>query len=83
MKKNIAEPKDLWKTLKSFGLSNNFSVVQTNAIEHNKRLKYDLKSVVQTFAKFCSNLVESLFKNLLNSSNKFDINSVHQYYKNI
>ena len=51
LKANIAKPKDLWKTLKSFGLSKNFSV-QTNAIEDNKRLKYDLKSVSQTFAKF-------------------------------
>ena len=68
--------------LKSLGLSKKFSVVQTNAIE-DKRLKYDLKSVAQTFAKFYSNLDEPLFKNLPNSLNKFDINSVHQYYKNI
>ena len=42
LKENIATPKDLWKTIKSFGLSKKFSVVQTNAIVHNKRLKYDL-----------------------------------------
>ena len=83
LKENIAKPKDLWKTLKSLGLSKKFSVVQTNAIEDNKRLKYDLKSVAQTIAKFYSNLAESLLKNLTNSPNKFDINSVHQYYKNI
>ena len=59
------------------------SVVQTNANEDNKRLKYDLKSVAQTFAKFYSNLAESLLKNLSNSPDKFDINSLHQYYKNI
>ena len=82
-KKNLAKPKDLWKTLKSLGLSKKFSVVQTNAIEDNKRLKYDLKSVAQTFAKFYSNLAESLLKNLPNSPSKFDINSFHQYYKNI
>ena len=52
LKENIAKPKDLWKTLKSLGLSKNFSVVQTNAIEDNKCLKYDWKTVVQTFAKF-------------------------------
>ena len=40
-------------------------------------------TVAQTFAKFYSNLAESLLKNLPNSPNKFDINSVHQYYKNI
>ena len=42
-----------------------------------------MKSVAQTFAKFYSDLAESLLKNLPNSPNKFDINFVHQYYKNI
>ena len=42
-----------------------------------------MKSVAQTFAKFFSNLTESLLKNLPNSPNKFDMNSVHQYYKKI
>ena len=45
----------------------NFSVVQINVIEDNKRLKYDSKSVAQTFAKFYSTLAESLLKNLPNS----------------
>ena len=53
------------------------AVVQTNAIEDNKRLKYDLKSVAQIFERFYSNLAESLLKNLPNSLNKFDMNSVH------
>ena len=81
LKENIAEPKDLWKTLKSLGLSKKISVVQTNVIEDNKRLKYDSKSVAQTFAKCYSNLAESLLANLPNSPNKFNMNSVHQYYK--
>ena len=81
LKENIAKPEDIWKTLKSLSLSKKFSVVQTKAIEDNKRLKYDLKSVAQTFAKFYSSLAESLLNNLPNSPNKFDINSVHHYYK--
>ena len=39
--------------------------------------------MAQIFAKIYSNLAESLLKNLPNSPNKFDIDSVHQYYKNI
>ena len=42
-----------------------------------------MKSVAETFPKFCTDLTESLLKNLPNSRNKFDINSVHQYYKNV
>ena len=83
LKENIAKPKDLWKTLKSLGLSKKISFVETNAIEDNKRLKYNLKSVAETFAKFYSILAESLLKNLPNSPNKFDINFVHHYYNNI
>ena len=73
LKENIAKPKDLWKTLKSLGLSKKFSVVQTDAIEDNKHLNYDLKSVAQTFSRFYSTLT--------NSPKKFDMNYVHQYYK--
>ena len=42
-----------------------------------------MKSVAQTFTEFYSNLAESLLKNLPNSPSKFDINSVHQYYKSM
>ena len=79
----MAKTKDLWKTLKSLGLFKKFSIAQTNAIEYNKHLKYDLKSVAQTFAKFYSTLAEYLLRKFLNSPNKFDLNYVQQYYKNI
>ena len=52
LKENIAKPKDLWKTLKSLGLSKNFSVVQANAIEDNKRLKYDLNLQLKLLQNF-------------------------------
>ena len=71
----------LWK-LFPLGLSKNFAIAQTNPTEDNKRLKYDFKFVAQNFANNYSNIAESLLENLTNS-NKFDINSVHQYYKNI
>ena len=52
LKENIAKPKDLWKTRKSLGLSKNFSVVQANAIEDNKRLKYDLNLQLKLLQNF-------------------------------
>ena len=42
-----------------------------------------MKSVSQTFANFYSNLAEPLLRNLPNSPNRFDMNSVHQHYKKI
>ena len=77
VKENIAKPKDLWKTLKSLGLFKNCLVVQTNTVTNDKSWNYDLKSVTQT------NLAESLFKNLPKSPSKFDMNSVHKYYKKL
>ena len=44
-------------------------------IEDNELLKYDLKSLAQTLAKFYSLLAEYLHKNLPSSPNKFGINS--------
>ena len=58
-----------------------FPAVQTNSTEDNKHLKHSLKSVTQTFAKFYSNLAQSLLKNHLNSPKKFDVSFPHQYYK--
>ena len=51
IKRNIVKLEDFWKTLNQLRLSKNFSVVQTNAIEDNKYLKYNVKSVGQTFCK--------------------------------
>ena len=76
LKENIAKPKDLWK-LKSLSLSIKFSVVQTNIIVDNTHLKYDLKFVAQTFAKFDPNLAQSLLMNLPNHPYKFNMNSIH------
>ena len=57
--------------LKLLGLSKYFFDVQANATEDNKRLKQDLNSVAQTFAKIFFNLAESLLKNLPNYPKKF------------
>ena len=39
--------------------------------------------MVKLFAKFYSNLAESFLKNLPNFSSKFDMNFIHQYYKEL
>ena len=39
--------------------------------------------MAKTFPKFYSELSKSLFNNLLNSPNKFNMNYVLQYYKTI
>ena len=80
MKGNVDKRKDLWKTLKSLGLFKKISVVQ---IIDNKCLKSDLKSMAQTFAKSYFKLPESWLKIPRNSPSKFDMSSVHQYYKKL
>ena len=42
-----------------------------------------LKICSLNFCKVYFSLAESLLKNLQNSPSKFDMSSVHQYYKNL
>ena len=42
---NIGKPKELWKTLKALGLPNKVSIATINALEDDKAVKYDPKTI--------------------------------------
>ena len=68
LKENIAQPKNLWKTLKSLGLFKKISVFQRNAMEDNRRLRYDwnlLLKLFQTFLNLYLRIFQILLKNLI------------------
>ena len=50
-----------------------------SAVESNNTLTFD-KTITKIFKDFFSNLVESLLIKLPNAPNKYDIESVFQYY---
>ena len=51
-----------------------------NAAENNNALTFDKKTLAKIFKDFFSNLAESLLIKLLNAPNKYNIESVFQYY---
>ena len=67
---NIGKPKELWKTLKAFGLPNEVSIVTINAPRDNKVVIYDLKFISEVFQTFFDNLAETLLQKLPPPPNK-------------
>ena len=51
-----------------------------NAVESNNALTFDKKTIAKIFKDFFSNLAESLLIKLPNAPNKYNIESVSQYY---
>ena len=49
LKECIGKPKDLWKTIKSLGLSNKAGGCIAGALAENQILKHDTKSILKTF----------------------------------
>ena len=55
-------------------------IVNFNAVESNNALTFDKKTTAKIFKYFFSNLAESLLIKLPNAVNKYNIESVFQYY---
>ena len=79
---NVGQPKKLWNNLKSLGKSNKTVVSNFNAIESNKSLTYDIKTMSKVFKDFFSNLAKSFLDKLPDPSNKYNLESVFLYYSN-
>ena len=81
LKYNVGKPKELWKTLKSLGLSSNANIASKICLEKNDILSFDAKSNAETFKGFYSNLASDLVKKLPRATNIFGIDSVKKYYE--
>ena len=79
----IGKPKELWKTLKSLGLPKKISSCKLSALKVNKTAQHDTNLVLDGFKDYYSNLGGKLLKKLPRSPNKFTLNAVFQYYKDI
>ena len=53
-----------------------------NAIDDNKSLTYDIKTMSKVFKDFFSNLAKSFLDKLPDPSNKYNLESVFLYYSN-
>ena len=75
LSESIGKPKDLWKVLKSIGLSNKFPCSEFSALKINNTVEHDGNSVLENlkhyYSAYAANLVEMLPKAL----NKCSINT--------
>ena len=79
LNENIGKPKELWKSLKSLGLPSKTSI----CLEKDGTLSFDSKTNAEVFKDFYSNLAGDLLKKLPSPTNKFGIEAVKKYYKNM
>ena len=80
LKKNTANPKKLWKTLKQLRLPEKKLPCSNVCLKVVEDLKFDSFTISELFKKFYSNLANGLVHKLPVTSKKFDIESVKDYY---
>ena len=83
LKECIGKPKDLWKAIKSLGLTNKSGGFIVGALAENQIVKHDTKPILKTFKSFCSNLAGNLLAKLPKSPNRYTIKFVSDYYKKL
>ena len=68
--------------MKPLGMPKKTVVSNFNAIDNNKSLTYDIKTMPKVFKDFFSNSAESFTAKLPSPSNKFNLESAFLYYSN-
>ena len=68
--------------MKPLGMPKKTVVSNFNAIDNNKSLTYDIKTMSKVFKDFFSNSAESFIAKLPSPSNKFNLESAFLYYSN-
>ena len=80
---NIGKRKELWKTLEAPGLPDKVSISTINALKGDEVVKYDPKSISKVFQTSFTNMVKILQQKLPPPPNKYAIDSVKNFYKNL
>ena len=80
LEENIGRPKELWRTLKSLGLSKTNSSPKI-CLEKDNNLSFDPKEIAETFKDYFSNLAGNLVIELPTPPGKFSIESLKGYYE--
>ena len=80
---NIGKPKELWKSLKSLGLPTKSDTLSNICLEKDNNLSFDSKTNAEIFKDIFSKLANDLVEKLPASTNRFGIDSIISYYKNL
>ena len=83
LSENIGKPKELWKALKSLGLPSKVNKESKICLQDGDTLSFDAKQNAETFKNYFTSLAGNLVKKLPIATNKFGIESVKQYYKDL
>ena len=81
LEEKIGEPKELWKNLKKLGLPKTKIPSSNICLKENDSLSFCSFSTTNNFKEFFSSLSQNLIEKLPTGPNKFDINSVREFYK--
>ena len=81
LEENTDEPKELWKNFKKLGLPKTKTLSSNICLKENGSLFFCSLSIANNFKEFFSNLAQNLIEKLPTGPNKFDINSVREFYK--
>ena len=80
LEENIGETKELWKNFKKLGLPKTKTPSSNICLKENDGLSFCSLSNANNFKEFFSNLPQNSIKKLPTGPNKFDINSVREFY---
>ena len=80
---NIGKPKELWESLKYIGMPNKTLISKFNAMQNNDTLTYDTRSISTVFKNFFSSLADSPLIKLPNPPDKYNVESVINYYSSL
>ena len=80
---NKNSPKELWRTLKSLGMSPKGGRQWKISLKENVVVSFDPKKNANIFCRFFSNSADSLLLKLPRPKNKFGIKTTTEYYKEI
>ena len=81
LRENAGKPKELWKALKSLGLSFKITPVSDVSLKDGEKISFDEKTNNNSLKNFYANFALNLVNKLPHTPNKFDLDSVLAYYK--
>ena len=82
LSESVGKAEELWNAMKYPGMSKKTLVSNFNAIDNNKSLTYDIKTMSKVFKDFFSNPAESFIAKLPDPLNKFNLEYTFLYYSN-
>ena len=78
--KNRNQPKELWNTLKSLGLSSDKARQSKISLKKNGAIQFEALENANTFKRFYSELAGDLREKLPRAPNKFTSQTTKNYY---